>query len=298
MKASISKTSMGKAEIGQKKSSLWKMTLHSLKDSKAAMAGFAILCLMILIALFAPLIMPYDYSASDMSNTFTSPSAAHLFGTDDLGRDILSRLIYGTRYSLSLGIISTLIAAIMGTAIGAAAGYYGGRMDNALMRFLDIFQAIPSLLLCIMLAAVAGNGFINTVIAISISSAPGFSRMSRAAILNIRNMEYLEAASSINCGSMRIILKHVLPNALSPLIVQFTMGVANAILFAASLSYIGLGVQPPTPEWGSMLSAGRNYIRRYPYMVISPGICIMFAVFSLNVLGDGLRDALDPKLKK
>ena len=281
-----------------KKQSQLIMVFRTLTRNKAAVAGLVIISLLVLAAIFAPLIMPYQYDKADMKNTFQSPGREHLFGTDDLGRDIFSRLIYGARYSLALGILSTLIAAAIGTAVGAVAGYYGNKTDNILMRLLDIIQAIPALLLCIMISAAFGSGFVNTIIAIALSSAPGFSRMARASVLNIRNLDYIEAATSINCSNFRIIIRHLLPNALSPLIVQATMGVANAILFAASLSFIGLGVQPPTPEWGSMLSAGRDFIRRYSYMVISPGVCIMLAVLSLNILGDGLRDALDPKLKK
>lgn len=251
-----------------------------------------------LIAIFAPLIMPYGYEEIDIINANAGPSWEHWCGTDDLGRDILSRLMYGGRYSLRIGIVAVAFAAVAGAAIGAIAGYYGGAFDMTLMRILDIFQAIPGLILSIAVSATLGAGFTNCIIALAIGMVPSFARMARASILNIRKMEYLEAATSINASDFRIIVKHVLPNALSPLIVQGTMSVASAILVAASLSFIGLGVQPPTPEWGAMLSAGRNYIRNYPHIVFFPGVTIMIAVFALNVLGDGLRDALDPKLKQ
>lgn len=274
-----------------------KRIFRLMSKNKGAMVGLIVISILIIVVTLAPVISPYDYKKTDLVNAFAAPSLSHLCGTDDMGRDILSRLIYGGRYSLSLGLIATLFAALIGTLIGSISGFFGDKIDNILMRLLDIIQAIPGLLLCIMVAAVLGNGFINTVFALAIASASGFARLSRASILNIRNMEYLEAATSINCSNRRIILKHVLPNALSPLIVASTMSVASTILFAASLSFIGLGVQPPTPEWGNMLSEAQNYVRNYPHMVIFPGLCIVIAVLTLNMLGDGLRDALDPKLK-
>ena len=272
-------------------------TFRRLCRNKMAVIGMSISIVLVLVAVFAPLLMPYPYDQSDFAATFAKPSSAHLFGTDDLGRDILSRLIYGARYSRQIGIISVAGAMVGGILLGSIAGYFGGWVDDVTMRFLDIIQAVPGMVLSIAVSAVLGPGFGNCILALTIGMIPSFSRMMRASILNVRKMEYLEAATSINCNHLRIILRHVLPNALSPLIVQATMSVATAILIAASLSFIGLGVQPPEPEWGAILSAGRGYFRDYPHLVWFPGITIMVAVLSLNMFGDGLRDALDPKLK-
>ena len=272
----------------RRNSQFW-LTLGRLKRNHLAMVGLVIIVVMIILALLAPYISPYPYEAADFKNRYATPSAEHWFGTDELGRDIFSRLLYGSRYSLRIGLISVAISAIGGIFFGALAGYFGGAVDNIIMRLLDVLQAMPGIVLAIAISAALGPGLTNSVIALSISSIPGYARMTRASILNVRKMEYLEAATSINCSNARIIWKHVLPNALSPLIVQATMGIAGAIM--------GLGVQPPTPEWGAMLSAGRNYLRDYPHLCIFPGIMIMMAVLSLNMLGDGLRDALDPKLK-
>lgn len=280
-----------------KKNSQFLATLGRLKRNRLAMVGLFIICVMIALALLAPYISPYPYDAPNFKNRFASPSAEHWFGTDELGRDIFSRLLYGSRYSLRIGLISVAISAIGGILFGAVAGYYGGAVDNIVMRLLDVLQAMPGIVLAIAISAALGPGLTNSVIALSISSIPNYARMTRASILNVRKMEYLEAATSINCSSARIIWKHVLPNALSPLIVQSTMGIAGSIMGAAMLSFIGLGVQPPMPEWGAMLSAGRNYLQDHPHLCLFPGIMIMLAVLSLNMLGDGLRDALDPKLK-
>jgi len=271
--------------------------LKRLRKNNAAMMGLTLFLILVLIAILAPLIMPYPYDKMDLSNTFSGPSAEHWFGTDDLGRDILSRIMYGGRYSLSIGLASTSFAVVIGMVIGAIAGYFGGMVDNLIMRFMDIFQAVPGLLLTIAISAVLGSGFDKTILALGLSQIPNYVRILRASIMSIRSVEYLEAAESINCSHSRIIMRHAVPNALSPVIVQATMGVANTVLTAASLSFIGLGVQPPMPEWGAMLSGGRNYIRDYSYMVMFPGIFIMISVLALNMLGDGLRDALDPKLK-
>lgn len=271
--------------------------MRRLRKNKAAMLGLYIFVIEVLLAIFAKWIMPYGYEEMDLANMLASPSMQHWFGTDELGRDIFSRILYGARYSLSIGVCAVAVAIFIGVAIGAIAGYFGGRVDNIIMRILDIIQSVPGLLLTIALSAVLGSGFDKAILALGLSSIPGYARLLRASVMNIRKMEYLEAADSINAGKIRIIIKHVLPNSFAPLIVQATMGVAGAILISASLSYIGLGVQPPTPEWGAMLAAGRNYIRDDTHLVLFPGICIMITVLALNILGDGLRDALDPKLK-
>lgn len=273
------------------------ITWRRLKRNKLATLGLVIILLMIVLALLAPILIPYKVDAVNLKYKLKMPSADHWFGTDELGRDIFSRLLFGARYSLQIGILGVVISATGGILLGSIAGYFGGATDNLIMRVMDVLQAIPGIVLAIAISATLGPGLTNCIIALSISAIPNFARMTRASILNVRKMEYLEAATSINCSNTRIIIKHVLPNAFSPLIVQSTMGIASTIMGAAMLSFIGLGVQPPTPEWGAMLSAGRNYLRDYPHLCIFPGVTIMIAVLSLNMLGDGLRDALDPKLK-
>ena len=281
----------------KRRGSMLVMTLRRLTKNKLALAGFIILALMILMALFSEYISPYPFEQTDLYNTFDAPSKEHLFGTDELGRDILSRLITGTKDSLRIGLLSVLYSSIIGIALGCISGYYARFVDGIIMRLMDIFSAIPPLVLAIAICAVLGPGINNCIISLAISGVPSFVRMARACVFNVRRMEYLEAATAINCNTLQIIVKHILPNILAPLLVQMTMTVANNILTASQLSFIGRGVQPPNPEWGAMLSAGRNYIRNYPHMVLFPGITIMLAVLSLNMVGDGLRDALDPKLK-
>ena len=273
------------------------MTWKRLAKNKLAVAGLIVLIITALLAVFAPIAAPYGYEEQDLFNTLAGPSREHWLGTDNLGRDMLSRLIYGGRNSLTLGLISVALAAALGVILGAVSGYYGGKVDMVIMRLLDVLQAVPAILLAIAISATLGPGYMNCILALTISQIPGFTRMKRASCLNVQGMEYVEAARSINARERRIIFKHVLPNAISPIIVQASMSVATAILTSASLSFIGLGVQPPQAEWGAMLSAGRSYIRSNPHVIIYPGITIMIVVLSLNLLGDGLRDALDPRLK-
>ena len=281
----------------KKKESMFFMTWKRLAKNKLAVAGLIVLIITALLAVFAPIAAPYGYEEQDLFNTLAGPSREHWLGTDNLGRDMLSRLIYGGRNSLTLGLISVALAAALGVILGAVSGYYGGKVDMVIMRLLDVLQAVPAILLAIAISATLGPGYMNCILALTISQIPGFTRMTRASCLNVQGMEYVEAARSINARERRIIFKHVLPNAISPIIVQATMSVATAILTSASLSFIGLGVQPPQAEWGAMLSAGRSYIRSNPHVIIYPGIPIMIVVLSLNLLGDGLRDALDPRLK-
>ncbi len=280
-----------------KKQTEFARVMKQLRKNKVAMAGLIVMAAECLLALLSPWIIPYDYTAMDMANCLKGPTAAHLFGCDDMGRDIFSRVLYGGRFSISIGIIAVSISTVFGIMIGSVAGYFGGQVDNVIMRFLDIIQAIPGMLLMIVISAVLGPGFINTVIALSVGSIPGMARMLRAQMMKERDNEYIEAAQSINCGRVRIIVNHLIPNCISPLIVQATMGVAQTITMAAGLSFIGLGVQPPTPEWGAMLSGSRQFMRQAPHLVIFPGLAIAVTVLALNLLGDGLRDALDPKLK-
>lgn len=271
--------------------------MHRLRKNKIAMAGLYIILLLIAASLLSPLLMPYDYTEMNMTSMYAKPSFSHLFGCDELGRDIFSRLLYGSRASLSMGILATLAATVAGVIIGSVVGYFGGWIDNIIMRLLDIIQAIPGMLLAIAISAALGSGFFNTIMALSIGGVPMTVRLLRGSILTIRNQEYIEAAEKINCSRLRIMLVHILPNSVAPLIVSVTMGIGNTILMAASLSYIGLGIQPPMPEWGAMLSAGKAVITKYPHLCIFPGLCIMIVVLAFNMLGDGLRDAMDPKLK-
>lgn len=276
----------------------FKEVFYRMKKNKLAMFGLFIIILLIITAVFADYIAPYDFSTNDLENQFSKPSKEHIFGTDEFGRDIFSRIVYGSRISLQVGFISVGIALVLGVSLGAIAGFYGGKVDIALMRFIDILQALPDILLAIAIMAVLGPGLANLMIAVGIASIPGYARIVRSSVLSIKNNEYIEAAKSNGSSDFRIVMKHIIPNCLAPIIVQATLGVAYAIINAAGLSFIGLGLEPPTPEWGAMLSGGRAYIRDYPHMTMFPGLAIVITIFALNVLGDGLRDALDPKLKQ
>lgn len=273
------------------------MVMKRLAKNKMAIVGLVIVIVLVIIAVLANVIIPYDYGYQDTGALLQPPGKGHLLGTDNLGRDILSRLIYGTRLSMKMGLLSVLLAAALGTFLGSIAGYYGGLVDDIIMRFLDIYQSIPGLVMCVALAAVLGPGLNNSILAVGITTMSGYARMIRGSIMQVKGMEYIEAATAINASDRRIILKHIMPNAISPLIVQMTMGIGGAILMASTLSYIGLGAQAPMPEWGSMLAAGRSYMRDYGFIVIFPGLMIMICVLAFNLLGDGLRDALDPRLK-
>lgn len=280
-----------------KKQSEFVRVFKELRKNSTAMLGLCILLVEILLVILAPVIAPYDYTAMDIVAAQQGPSAAHWFGTDELGRDIFSRVLYGGRYSISMGVLAVMISTTVGMTIGAIAGYFGGKVDNILMRLLDVIQSLPAMLLSIVLSAVLGPGYFNTILALSVNGMPASARMLRAQMMKVRGNEYIEAAQSINCSKFRIIVRHMIPNSFSPNIVQATMSIAHMIVMAASLSFIGLGVQPPTPEWGAMLTGARQFIRQCPHMVIFPGLAIAVAVLAVNLMGDGLRDALDPKLK-
>ncbi len=271
--------------------------IRRLRKNKLAMTGLIILLLLIAASLLAPWIAPYGYDDQDVTRRFLSPCPEFWMGTDSLGRDIFSRVLYGGRISLMVGILATGSSAVIGIILGAIAGYFGGKRDNVIMRALDVLMAMPQILLAIAIAATLGTGVRNAVIAVSVANVPRFARVVRAPILAQRNQEYIEAAVAVNAKDQRIIFRHILPNVMAPIIVEVTLGVGIAIISTAGLSFLGLGVQPPVPEWGAMLSAGRQYIRDYWHVVTFPGIAIMLTVFSLNVFGDGLRDALDPRLK-
>ena len=280
-----------------KKQSEFVRVFKELAKNKTAMLGLIILIIEVILVILAPVIAPYDYTAMDIVAAQQGPTMAHWFGTDELGRDIFSRVLYGARYSISMGVLAVIISTTIGMTIGSIAGYFGGWVDNLIMRLLDIIQSLPAMLLSIVLSAVLGPGYFNTILALSVNGMPASARMLRAQMMKVRGNEYIEAAQSINCSKFRIIVRHMIPNSFSPNIVQATMAIAHMIVMAASLSFIGLGVQPPTPEWGAMLTGARQFIRQCPHMVIFPGLAIAVTVLAVNLMGDGLRDALDPKLK-
>lgn len=272
--------------------------LRRLAKDPTALTGGILLGLLVLAALFAPLLIRHPIDLVNMDVARQGPSAAYWFGTDELGRDIYSRIVYGSRYSLSIGVLGVAVGAAIGMVFGAIAGYFGKMTDNIVMRLTDVLQALPGMLLAMVVSAVLGPGYANTMLALAVGNIPMSVRLTRAGILGIRHQEYLEAAVSINARTPRIIFRHVLPNSFSPLLVSATMSIGNTIMMCAMLSFLGLGLQPPLPEWGSMISGGLSAFRSQPWLVIFPGAFIMLSVLSLNMLGDGLRDVLDPKLKK
>jgi peptide/nickel transport system permease protein len=274
--------------------------LHRLKKNKGAILGAIILLILALLAIFSDVIYDYetDIIGQNVKERFIHPCWEHPFGTDNLGRDQLARMIYGTRISLPVGVVAVGVSLLTGMVMGAFAGFFGGKVENFIMRFMDIFAAVPNTLMAIALVAVMGTSTMSLIVALGLASMPSFARVTRASVLSVRNREYVESARAIGCTNTEIIFQHVIPNCLSPIIVQCTLRMGGAIISASSLSYLGLGVPPPAPEWGSMLSAGRNYIRDHGYLTTYPGLAIMITVIAFNLLGDGLRDALDPKLKK
>lgn len=268
-----------------------------IKRSRMAMLGLVILCLIAFSTIFASQIARYGINDQDFSRRFLAPCWDFPFGTDSYGRDIFSRVLYGGRITLTIALMATAITGIGGLLLGAVAGFCGGKVDSIIMRCLDVLMSMPALLLAITLAAVIGTGLFSALLAVGIADIPGMARLVRSTVISVRNEEYIEAAYSIHASDKRVLFRHVIPNALSPIVVQMTMNVASAILTASTLSFLGLGVQVPSPEWGAMLSNGKEYLRDYWWITTIPGVMIMLSVFSINVLGDGLRDALDPKLK-
>ncbi len=281
-----------------KKSSQWRDVWRRLRKNRMAMFGLCVLVLLVFLAIFADVVAPYGYDEQNYSQMLELPSWQHIMGTDNYGRDIFSRIVYGTRISLLIGFISLAISTVVGSILGACAGYFGGASDTIIMRGSDILMAIPRTVLAIAIATTLGPGLVNAMIAVAIGTIPSFTRVVRASTLTVKDQEYVEAARAIGASNFHIIKKYIFPNVLAPIIVQATLGVGTAILLAASLSFLGIGISPPTPEWGSMLSAARSYMRDYWHMVLFPGLAIMITVLALNLFGDGLRDALDPKLKK
>lgn len=266
--------------------------------NKSAVVGLGIFLFMLFLAVFAPVLAPYDHLEVNLSQSLQTPSAEHWFGTDEFGRDIFSRILYGARVSLMVGVVAVGISLTIGTALGLIAGYLGGLWDDLIMRFTDIILAFPSILLAIAIMTGLGRGVGNAMIAIGIVGIPVYARLVRGQVLAVRSQEYIEAARSIGAGPFRQIWHHILPNVVAPLIVQASLGMSTAILDAAALGFLGLGVQPPQAEWGDMIAHGRRFIYNAPHMVYFPGLAISLTVLGLNLLGDGLRDVLDPRLKK
>ena len=275
---------------------IWKR----LRKNKGALVGLAIIIMLVVIALTVPMWVDYDTQVitQNISERLQTPSAKHLMGTDDKGRDICCRLLYGTRYSLAVGFVAVSIALALGVTLGSVAGFFGGAIENLIMRATDIFASVPSLLMGICIVSALGASTLTLMIAVGITSVPQFVRITRAAVLTVRGQDYVESAKAIGIPDWKIIMKHIVPNCLSPIIVQTTLRIGSAIITASSLSFLGMGVPSPAPEWGSMLSAGRNFLRGYSYMTFFPGLAIMITVLAFNLVGDGLRDAMDPKLKR
>jgi ABC-type dipeptide/oligopeptide/nickel transport system permease subunit len=296
--------------LASRSTSLWQVTWRRLFRRKSAVVGMIILGILVLIAIFAPLIAPYDPLRVLIGVEQIRPREApcihllgcpatepqHIMGVDGNVRDEFSRLLYGARLSLMIGFTTVTFAIIIGTVLGALGGYFGGQIDNIIMRLMDVLLAFPSLLLAIAIVTVLGPGLQNALLAIGIVSIPAYARVVRASVLSVREMDYVSATRAMGGNTYQILFRTILPNALTPLIVQGTLGIATAILDAAALSFLGLGAQPPTPEWGSMLGAERNQVFTAPHLVFYPGFAIMLTVLAFNLLGDGLRDALDPRL--
>ncbi len=270
------------------------------KKNKGGMLGLILGLVIILVAISSGVFLNYDKDVIGMNviERLQGPSWNHILGTDDLGRDLFSRIIYGARYSLVIGFVSVILAMAIGVTVGAIAGYYGGILEEILMRITDILAAVPGLLLGAVIVASLGASIVSLIVALGIAAVPHFVRITRASVLTVREQEYVEASRAIGERDGKIIVYHILPNCLSPIIVTATVRVAQAIISASALSFIGLGIPAPNPEWGALLAAGRGFIRTYPYLTLYPGLAIMLTVLSLNLLGDGLRDALDPKLRQ
>jgi len=298
MSEQIKTVALAADEITFKKQSAFKETWRRMRKSPSAMIGLVVVTLLILSAVFADVIVNYDKAIEqNPRNRLKPPSAEHIFGTDLYGRDLFARVVHGGRVSLSIGFISTVVSLAVGLFFGAAAGYYGRKVDDVIMRLTDILNVIPTILLSLAIVSSLGPGMRNLIIAISISRIPAFIRIIRSAVMSVVDMEFIEAARAGGGRDIRIILKHILPNSMGTIIVQTTMNISQMILQAATLSFIGMGVEPPRPEWGFMLNEGREFMRTSMYLLVFPGACIILAALSLNLLGDGFRDALDPRLK-
>ncbi len=268
------------------------------KKNKGALISLILLLILFAVAATIDLWVDKDlYVMQNIRESFQGPSSAHWFGTDELGRDLFWRVLYGSRYSLSIGFVSVAVALAIGATFGAIAGYYGGTVETIIMRIADVFSAIPNILMAVVIVSVLGANMFNLILALGLSSVPGFIRITRAAVITVRGQEYIEASRALGKSTAFIIFKDVLPNCLSPIIVEVTLSIASAVVSASSLSYLGLGIKPPAPEWGALLSSGKAYVRTASYLTLFPGLAVMLTVLMFNLVGDGLRDALDPKLK-
>jgi peptide/nickel transport system permease protein len=277
--------------------SLTAIALGQFRRSHVGLVGAVLVCAFLLVAALAPLLSPYDPISADFANVLSPPTRAHLFGTDDIGRDILSRVIHGSRISLQAGLFTVAVALCVGLPLGLVAGYLGGRVDNLIMRGLEVVLSFPGLVLALGITAVLGPKLIHALFAIGVVFVPNFARLIRAQVLSVKEHDYVAAARALGASDRRLVILHILPNCLAPLLVQSSFSVAFGILTEAALSFLGMGTQPPTPSWGIMLSAGRGYLEQAPWLGAFPGIAIFLAVLGFNLLGDGIRDALDPRLK-
>jgi peptide/nickel transport system permease protein len=279
---------------GSELAELWRR----LRKNRAAVIGAGIVGVFVVLAIFAPVLVPYDPVQGSLGDRLLSPSAAHWLGTDELGRDLLSRILFGARISLQIQIVAVVLALLVGVILGSVGGYLGGRTDNLIMRCMDVLLAFPSIFLALAIIAALGTGLFNLMLAAGISSIPAFARIVRASILSLKEREFVEAALALGSGTNRVMFRHLLPNCLAPIIVQSTLRMATVLLTASGLSFLGLGVQPPTPEWGAMLSNARSYLMVAPHVATIPGLAIMVVVVGFNLFGDGLRDTLDPRLRQ
>lgn len=284
---------------------LWADAWHRFRKNRFAVAGLIVILFLVLVSIATLIIDGVTageiyktyVTKQDLSMKLAAPSLEHIFGCDEFGRDILFRLIWGTRYSLFIGIISILFALLGGGILGALAGFYGGKVDNVIMRVMDVFLSIPSMVLAIAIVSALGTGIVNLLLSIAVPQVPRLARIVRASVMSVKDREFIEATRAVGASDLHIIFKYIIPNSLAPIIVQASLSVGAAILSIAGLSFLGIGVQPPTPEWGSILNAARTYMRDAWHISVIPGLMIMITVLSLNLAGDGLRDALDPKLK-
>lgn len=290
-------TTIQAVEEKEESASLWREGWRRFRENRIALVGLGIVIFFILLAILAPLIAPYSITEQNLTQRLQPPSSKHLFGTDDFGRDIFSRVIYGARISLWVGFFSMLGSVIVGSLLGIIAGYYGRWIDGIISRLFDIMLAFPSILLAIGIVTVLGPSLQNALIAIAVINVPNFGRLIRSRVLSIKQEEYIMAAKAIGMSDMRILFHHILPNSMAPIIVQGTLAIATAIIEAAALGFLGLGAQPPNPEWGKMLADSKDFLTQAPWTMIFPGLAIMLTVLGFNLMGDGLRDALDPRMK-
>jgi peptide/nickel transport system permease protein len=293
MVETINRPKRSSPKIGQMKT-IWKR----LKKNKAAMVGGFFILLFLIVSFIGPDLTTQDPNKVQMINKLQAPSAEHWFGTDNYGRDIFTRIIHGMELTLKVGFFSVFIGGIIGVVLGIVSGYYGGRIDTIIMRVMDVLLAFPGILLALAIVSVLGGSLNNVIIAVAVFSIPAFARIVRGSTLSVRKLEYIDAMKALGASDFRIIFKHILPNVMSPIIVQATLRIATAILTASGLSFLGLGAQPPDPEWGAMLSEGRAFMAEHPHVILFPGIMIVIVVLAFNIFGDGLRDALDPKMNR